>query len=173
MKPKFRRFVKKALPSLVVVPALMNIASAAVIIPDTLGNVLVPGNFSGAATVTAIGGSTRPFSVTIVSGASLTGDAGLVIDNLAGALIQGGNRGIHFDVTGGNIVNSSTIAGITGSDSDGIEGLNGMTISNNHSIAGRQKGIVVGDELDPLNRFAATITGTDRHGVSVGLNYSF
>jgi len=201
MKPKFRRFVKNALPSLIVVPALMSIASAAVIVPDSLGNVLVTSNFSGASTVTATGGSTSPFSVTIVSGASLTGDAvlqngvtvsvnnytinnsgslnvaqrgiqsssgNLIINNLSGGLIQGGNDGIHFDVDGGTIVNDGTIAGITGSYSDGIKGQDGMSITNNNSISGRQQGIDVGDELQLTNSFEATITGTNRAGVEAG-----
>jgi len=201
MKPKFRRFVKKALPALIVVPALMNFAQAAVIVPDSLGNVLVTGNFSGASTITATGGTTSPFTVTIESGASLTGDAGLqngvtvssnnytinnsgslsvaqrgvqssngdlIINNLVGGLIRGGNDGIHFDVDGGTIVNDGTIAGITGSYSDGIKGQDGMTITNNNSISGRQQGIDVGDELDLTNSFEATITGTNRAGVEAG-----
>ncbi len=201
MKPKFRRFVKKALPALIVVPALMNLASAAVIVPDSLGNVLVTGNFSGAATITATGGNTSPFTVTIESGASLTGDAGLqngvtvstnnytinnsgslnvaqrgvqsssgnlIINNLAGGLIRGGNDGIHFDVDGGTVVNDGTIAGITGSDSDGVDGQDGMKITNNNSISGRSHGIDVGDNLVLLNRFEASITSTNREGVQAG-----
>lgn len=198
MKPKFRRFVKKALPSLIVVPALVNLASAAVIVPDTLGNVLVPGNFSGASTVTATGGSTSPFTVTVANGASLTGDAGLqngitvtsnnytinnsgsisvaqrgvessngdlVINNLAGGLIRGGNDGIHFNVTGGTIVNDGTISGISGPYSDGIKGQSGMSVTNNNSISGNQQGIDVLNDLELTNHFESSITGNNGAGV--------
>lgn len=201
MKPKFRRLIKVALPALIVLPALMSVAPAAVIVPDSLGNVLVTGNFTGAATITATGGSTSPFTVTIESGASLTGDAGLnngvtvtsnsytinnsgslnvaqrgiqssngdlIINNLSGGLIQGGNDGIHFNVDGGTITNDGTISGITGIYSDGIKGQSNVKITNNNSISGNQQGVDVADNLDLTNNFEATITGSGRAGVEAG-----
>jgi len=41
MKPKYRHFLKIAFPSLIIIPAMAQLASAAIINPDGFGNVLV------------------------------------------------------------------------------------------------------------------------------------
>ncbi|MEI7927132.1 MAG: hypothetical protein WCH40_01180, partial [Verrucomicrobiales bacterium] len=206
MKPKLRCLVKKALPALIVLPALIQQASGALhaINPDTAGNVLVTGNYDESNgsdwTILASGGNASPFTVTINSGALLTGDltlqngvtvsadnytidnsgslnvaqrgiqsssGNLIINNLVGGLIQGGNDGIHFNVNGGTIVNDGTIAGITGSYSDGIKGQDGMRVTNNGSISGNQQGVDVSNGLDLTNNLEATITA-NREGVLAG-----
>jgi uncharacterized protein YhjY with autotransporter beta-barrel domain len=144
MKPKFRRLIKKALPTWIVLPALMNVATAAVIVPDSLGNVLVTGNFSGAATVSATGGSTSPFTVTIQNGASLTGDSflqnGVNVNSANYTINNSGSlnvaqRGIQS--SDGTLIINNLSGGLIQGANDGIHfNGNGGTVVNNGTIAG-------------------------------------
>lgn len=100
MKPKFRRFVKRALPALIIVPAMMQAASAATILPDGFGNVLITTADSGAHNIQTGFGGPPPagaHEIRIDAGASITpagGDAvEIQVSNASGATYTINNNG--------------------------------------------------------------------------------
>jgi hypothetical protein len=152
MKPKYRRIVRSMLPTLIVVPAMTQMALAGTIAPDTPGNILVPSNYNGGApaadTIDASGGTTSPFTADIRSGAILTGDAvllhGLIVSSgdytvlNAGTLNATAGRGISAGVAF-TLTNSGLIQGNgthTGVYADG-----GSTLHNSGTIVGDDDGI--------------------------------
>ncbi len=90
--------------------------------------------------------------------------SGIVINNNTPGLIEGGDDGIYLDGDGGTINNSGTIRGITGVNSDGIEGFGGLTVNNSGSISGAA-GIFAESTLSVLNESGANITASTEAGV--------
>ncbi|RYD37430.1 MAG: autotransporter outer membrane beta-barrel domain-containing protein [Verrucomicrobiaceae bacterium] len=74
-------------------------------------------------------------------------------------IIEGGSDGIYFNGDGGFITNMGTIRGITGVDSDGIEGFSNITVMNSGLITGAA-GIFAEDNLRVTNNAGSTISGT-------------
>lgn len=179
MKPKYSVFRKLALPALIILPAFAPIAYSATIDPDPSGDVTIVSGTDAASTILASGGSSATPIVTIEPNARLTGDAvlqnavrisapGYTVNN--SGILQGANDSILFQVNGGTINNFGTISGITGLNSDGIEGLNGMTIVNSGSISGNATGVNAGSELQLTSSAGASITGSSGYGVDAGDN---
>ena len=150
MKPKYHRFMRRAFPSLIVVPAIVQLAAAATFDPDTAGNILVPSNFSSvngqAFTIIADGGTGTSFSAVIENGVIFTGDAGL-------------QDGMRVSVAGYTITNSGSLSG----NDDGLFSSVDITLTNNNLIEGiNSEGVrASGGATSITNNAGATIRGGD------------
>lgn len=183
MNPKRFNFRKKAFPALIIVPAMMQLAHAATIIPDSFGNVTVPAATNAASTVLANGGSSPTKVVTIQGGAVLTGDGvlqdgvqvtatGYTISN-SGSLIVAGS-GVTVDAASSSTASVINNAGgvIQGGD-DGIhfDG-NGGSVTNFGTITGTggplSDGIEGFDNLTVIN--SGTISGAAGIFAGAGLD---
>lgn len=154
MKPRFRRFVSNALPAIIIVPAFINVAPAAVLNVSGLGSIEILSGYTGPDSILADGGTnpTAPLTVTIAESASLTGDdtfngdegirvtaSGYTITNSGSVNVTG--HGINVrEVEDTKIVNTLT-GEITGG-SDGIRfRANGGRVENSGSITGGGYGV--------------------------------
>lgn len=79
--------------------------------------------------------------------------------------IEGGSDAVYFNGDGGFITNLGTIRGITGVNSDGIEGFSGITVINGGLITGAA-GIFAEDNLSVTNNLGGTIGGTTDAGIN-------
>lgn len=178
MKPKYRRILRSMLPSLIVVPSMAQVAFAGAIVPDTPGNILIPGNYNGGAaaadTIQASGGTTSPFTADIRSGAIINGDAvllhGLIVSSAnytvlnAGILNATAGRGISATAEF-TLNNSGTIQG--NGNYEGIYASGGTTsITNSGAILGDDDGIFFSTNGGTVNN-TGSITAT---GTSFGIN---
>jgi outer membrane autotransporter protein len=177
MKPKHSKYLKWALPTLIVIPAMTHFTSAAVITPDPTGNVTIAPNTVAANTVAASGGTSATPRVTVGTGVVLTGDPvlqnavfvtapGYTVFN-AGKL-SGSMEGILTSSTGLTVFNASAPAAglstITGG-TDGIVAGNGFTLVNENfgTVSGtgiNGVGVFSGNGTSIFNDPNATITGT-------------
>ena len=175
MKPRYRTFVRKAFPSLIIVPAMIQLATAAALPTAGNGSVIVTNADDGANHIEANGG-VSPI-VTIVSGADLTADgafsaveinaAGYTDAAFAGYFTVGTPGAIPTfnatptaPVTG--IINNGNLAG----GDDGVEGSNNtVTVLNNGSISGANAGT---SEIGSNSFFAnsGTWSGSNGSGIS-------
>jgi len=124
MKPKFRRLISNALPALIIVPALITVAPAAVLSVNDSGSINILSGYTGADSIAADGGSnpTAPLTVTIAKTAILTGHVGFqdgirvriggyTIDNF-GSLSADFRDGIRFQKDDSTVKNSGSISGL-------------------------------------------------------------
>lgn len=150
MKPRFRKYLRAALPSLIILPAMTQIASAAIFVDDTAGNAQPTAADNGANTIRADGGtSANPF-VNIINGVVFTGDAGEteVVEITAAnytvtnaGILNGTNHDGINSTFGFTLVNSGTIDG-NGATSEGVASVGGTTsITNSGTIEGDYDGI--------------------------------
>ncbi|BCU76966.1 autotransporter domain-containing protein [Luteolibacter sp. LG18] len=170
MKPKFLRLAKTALPALIVFGSAQ-ILHGAIIVPDTPGNVFVPGNYNGglaaADSIAASGGTTPPYTVTVANGAILTGNAGgdvVVVTsanytiNNAGQLTGSGGRGIGAAGFGIDVINTGTISGGAGNSAVSAGSIG--TLTNSSLIRGDNTGIfVTGNATTITNNLGGIIQG--------------
>ncbi len=177
MKPKYSRYFTRALPSLIVLPAMIQFASAAVITPDAEGNVTIAPNTIAADTIQASGGTAAAPLVNVGAGAILTGNSAAqnavivtapnyTIFN-SGQLSSAGAAGIFTNSDNLTVFNafspttgSSTITGGT----DGITAGNGFTLVNEAfgMVSGNGAGglgVFSGNTTTVFNDANATITG--------------
>ena len=180
MKPRFKQFLKMALPALIVVPAMTHVASAGTINPDTFGNITVPAG-TYADTVQASGGTSSSPVVTIDNGATVNGDAvlldgvivssaGYTIDN-NGVIDTNSALGAGIDASGFAITVNN--AGSISAYLDGITAATGTVVNNlaGGSIAGQDNAITVTGNATVDN--AGTITGdSNTGGIGNGLEIS-
>lgn len=176
MKPKYSRIFKRALPSLIILPAMIQITSAAVIPTDPDGSLTIAANTIAASTINATGG-VNPL-VTIGTGAVLTGNSAaenaIIVnaDNYtivnSGKLSSSGAEGIFTNFNNLTVFNafSPTSGGssITGG-TDGIVALNDFTLVNEsfgmiNGMGLNGLGVFSGNTTTVFNDPSATITGT-------------
>lgn len=81
--------------------------------------------------------------------------------------ISGTDDAIRFTTNGGIVINSGLIDGVTGAGSDGIEGLVGVSVTNNSggTIRGADQGIQVTTGLTLNNNLGASVVGLANDGV--------
>ena len=150
MKPKYHRRIRHAFPSLIVVPAILQLATAATFEPDTAGNILVPGNFSSINgqnfTIIADGGAGTSFTAIIENGVIFTSDAVL-------------QDAMQVSVSGYTITNNGSL---TGTD-DGISSTVDITLENFGTIEGlASEGIITtGGFTSITNNAGGIIRGAD------------
>jgi len=179
MKPKFRRFLKKALPVFIVVPAMMQVSKATVY-SGLSGNEIV---VTGGNDTWRADSSNAPLTLTIANGVTLYGDPGnsffspiqvitdgyTIINN--GTLspttgTAGINAGFPFFTDDVTILNNGTIDATNLTHAvAGIIVNDGATITNAGGITGIQNGIQAGSDL-LLNNNAGTIRGINGPAVS-------
>ena len=199
MKPRYRIFLKSALPALIVLPMFslsVEAGSSHIISPDAAGDVNVAGDYdelNGADwTVAATGGNASPFMVTIGQGASLTGDTsrnGVVevssgyytIEN-SGSL-NGTYHGILSMAGDTAIINheGALIQGAWNGISfenretitvlDTVDTVSGnASVTNHGEIIGMGNGIFGGSGLTVVNGESGEITGHRGSGIFAGGN---
>ncbi|MBC8126516.1 MAG: autotransporter domain-containing protein [Gloeobacteraceae cyanobacterium ES-bin-144] len=158
MKPKYSRYLKVALPTLIVIPAIIQLASAGVITPEPSGNVTIAPNTVAADTITASGGTDANPSVTIGNGAILTGDT--VIQNAINVTAPG-----YTIINGGKL--SGDLEGIF-SNSDDLTVFNLFApATGGSSITGGTDGIVAGNGFTLVNEGFGTVSGNGINGVGI------
>lgn len=136
MKPKYRSLAKAALPSIIVFPAMMTLASAAVINPDGFGNVLITTSDSGANNIVVPAGQPAgPHEIRFDPGTSLTPPGVSVID-IRPADADGASYTVN-NTAGGTI------------RAGGASGSHGITTASggasNPNITVNNSGLIVGD----------------------------
>ncbi len=164
MKPKYSRYLRKALPSLIILPAMIQFASADPRPTEPDGSLTIPPNAPAAAdTIIADGadpGEVPNLLVTVGTGAIITGDP--VLQNA-----------VIVTADGYTIDNSGRLSG----DAEGILAgtANDLTIFNvfaptagGSSITGGTDGIVAGDGFILVNGFFASVTGNNGLGLFSG-----
>jgi uncharacterized protein YhjY with autotransporter beta-barrel domain len=154
MKPRFRRFVSNALPTLIIVPAFSAVAPAAVLNVSSLGSIEIPSGYNQADSIRANGSSSPSpqLTVTIAQTATLTGDSDF----------QDGIRVSVADYTINNFGSLST------SLRDGIRfTANGGIVNNSGSIVGSANGISAGTGLNLTNEVDAIIRGKNGDGIDI------
>lgn len=155
MKPKFRSIVHKSLPSLFIIPAMSQMVHATVFTTDAAGNYTATSAQSGANSILASGGTSLTPTVTIDSGASLTGDLTPLIGQPDTLLVT---------AAGYTITNNGSLVSTTNAINTG---LNSSTIINNGTLTGTTVGIL-GTDATITNNIFGTISGLT--GISVGGN---
>lgn len=187
MKPKYSRFLRTAFPSLVIIPAMAQFASAAVIAPDGFGNVLITSTDSGANHIlVAAPQPAGQHEIRFDSGTSLTPDGAASIDLRVlaagtssykitlgtGSAINGGaNAGITTAGAGGTAANLVVNATGSISGASGILGGAGLiTVTNDSSITGTVgAGINSTGTIDLINNFGHSVTGNTNGVVGTGV----
>lgn len=156
MKPKYSKFLTRHLPSLIIIPAMAQFASAAVINPAPDGSVTIAPNTVAADTINASGG-TNPL-VIIGIGAVLTGDPSIP-------------TAVVVSAPGYTIDNSGTLSGSMDgifSNSDNLKIFNVFTpTAGGSSITGGTDGIVANNGLTLVNESFGTVSGTGMNGLGV------
>ena len=153
MKPKFRSILHKSLPSLFIIPAMSQMVHATVFTTDAAGNYTATSAQSGANSILASGGTSLTPTVTIDSGASLTGDLTPLIGQPDTLLVT---------AAGYTITNNGSLVSTTNAINTG---LNSSTIVNNGTLTGGAFGIL-GTDATITNNSTGTINGLT--GISVG-----
>ncbi len=194
MKPRYRFFLKSALPALIVLPMLsqsVRAGSSRIINPDAAGDVNVAGDYDELNgtdwTVAATGGNASPFMVTIGQGASLTGDlsrtsvvevsSGYYTIENSGSL-NGSGYGISSYAGDTTIINheGALIQGNWDAISfegrekislfDTVDTVSGTASVTNHGeITGMGNGIFGGADLTVVNGETGRITGQRGAGI--------
>lgn len=138
MKPKYRRFLTAGLPCLIIIPAMAQLAHAAVIPDNPNGDVTVTATVdatnSGANSVNADGGlSANPF-VNILTGANLTGNAGSLFvvqtSNANYTITNDGTIAAGPGVVGINVLSGGGIASVV-NNTGTISSVNSNAITSN------------------------------------------
>lgn len=137
----------------------------------TVGNAgTLTGNGAAAGTATSAittlnNLATGKINSAAAQGISMIGGAGSTINN--SGIIEGGDDGVRALANGLIVINvaGGTIQGITGAASDGIQTLDGFTLTNSGTILGTAYGVNAGATANLTNNAASTISGTGR-GVS-------
>ncbi len=156
MKPKYNRFLRVAFPSLIILPAMAQMASAAAIMPDGAGNILMT-------VVGSVNGVSAGDASSISNSGSIIGQSG------DGAIV--GNGATVSNLTTFDTGPFGAIFGgqITG-NSDGVVAGNNLTLTNQNrgSIIGAAgDGIAAGNDANITNASGANVTGGDK-GISAG-----
>ena len=150
MKPKFRSFLSKAFPSLIIVPAMMQVAVAAPLNTAANGSIIVTSADNGANRIEANGGATP--LVTIGAGTVLTADgsssavevnvAGYNDSSYAGLFTLGSPGDLPtLTITPAAPVTGIINAGNLSAGDDGVEGSNfAVTVLNTGTIIGANSG---------------------------------
>ncbi len=150
MKLKYHRFMRRVLPSIIVVPAIAQMASADVFNPDSAGNIQIPSNFSALNgqdfTILASGGSGTSYTLDIASNVTFTGDTVL-------------EDGIQVSVSGYTITNNGVVIAID----EGIEASTSFSLNNFGTIEGLGgEGIeAIGGTTTIFNASGGLIRGVD------------
>lgn len=160
MKPKYSRYLKGALPSLIVIPAMVQFASAAVIVsPDLTGNVTIPPNTVAADTVAASGGTDTTPEVIIGTGAVLTGNT-----PAQNAIIV---TAPNYTVFNSGQLSSTNAAGIF-TNSDNLIVFNTFSPTTGPStITGGTDGITAGNGFQLVNEAFGRVSGMGAAGLGV------
>jgi len=178
MKPISRR-LKAALPSLIIVPAMIQMASAAIQATNTGdGNLTIVSGTNLADSINANGPldpatQLAPYTVTIQNGATLTGDTTVpspAVVNVSVADYTVNNSGVLNATAGAGIIsaesftltNSNTITGTT----NGVEAVEAATITNSGTISGVTGILTTGG--DAVINNSGTITGTGGTALQLG-----
>jgi len=174
MKPKFRSFLSKAFPSLIIVPAMMQVAVAAPLNTAANGSIIVTSADNGANHIEANGGATP--LVTIGAGTVLTADAsssavevnvaGYNDSSYAGLFTLGSPGDIPTLITTPGVPATGIInAGNLSAGDDGVEGSNfAVTVLNTGTINGANSGT---SEIGNGSFFANTGTWTAANGSGI------
>lgn len=199
MKPRYRIFLKSALPALIVLPMLSQAVWAGgsrIINPDAAGDVSVAGDYdelNGADwSVAASGGNASPFMVTIGQGASLTGDLSRssVVEVTSGSYtiynsgsLNGTNYGIYSMAGDTTIINREGALIQGGWDAISFQNREtisvfdavlppsgGASVTNDGEITGMGNGIFGGSDLTVVNGVTGKITGQRGNGIYAGDN---
>ena len=187
MKPKYNRFLRVAFPSLIILPAMAQMASAAAIMPDGAGNVLITTTGeSGANNIVVPLGQPpafSPFEIRLDPNAFLTpaGAASIDVQDTAATYTVNMGAGSSIDA-GPNDGITSAAANLTVNSNGTISGANGISgvtpgiinVVNNSSITGTAgSGISTTGSLNLTNNFLQpsdipmTVVGSV-NGVSAG-----
>lgn len=161
MKRKSRRFNRFLFPNVIVVSAVMPLLTAAPVNPDSFGNITVPTGTNNPDTLLASGGTNPAPVVLVQSGATITGDAGLM-------------NGVVVSAPGYTINNF----GVLGGDAEGVlvqAGASASVIINNNLgaiIQGGDDGIYLADDGGLITNFGIIrgITGANSDGIDAADN---
>ena len=138
MKPKYRRFLTAGLPCLIIIPAMAQLAHAAVIPDNPNGDVTVTATVnatnSGANSVNADGGLSANPLVNILTGANLTGNAGSLFvvqtSNANYTITNDGTIAAGPGVVGINVLSGGGIASVV-NNTGTISSVNSNAITSN------------------------------------------
>ena len=183
MKPKFRNLLRNALPALIIIPAMTQMAQALIITPDGAGNVFVTSLNSGPNSILANGSILLfppPYVVNVAAGTNLSGDA-VQIDTVkvtvAGYTVTNNGtltstRDAINSTVSTTIINSSLklITGGAVAGSNGIEVLGGAatSITNAGTISSFDNAISITSNIATITNNAGGIisaTGAAGNGI--------
>ncbi len=135
MKPRLQRFFKGAIPSIIVLPAMVQLASAAIILPNGAGDVLITLAGSGPNNIqTGFGGPPPAGSHQILI------NAGATVNPLAGDVIEiqvsNASAAFYTITNNGSLVSNGGV-GNHGIDTADLPGFTpSITVNNTGSITG-------------------------------------